>query len=134
TQIRTVHELSRPVRVMTTHSSWLMGSVPMGVDGIISGAGSVIPHLQVALFDAFQKGDLDRAQKVGDQIYAAVQAFYEAPYIDWQARMKQALVELGRMKCPAVRPPLQTLASDERLKHWLKQAGLTPDTVYAKVA
>src|SRR3546814_16947451 len=37
TQIRTLHALPRPVRVMTTHSSWLLGSVPMGVDGIISG-------------------------------------------------------------------------------------------------
>lgn len=132
-QIRTLHGLARPVNVMTTHSSWLMGSLPMGVRGIISGAGSVIANLQVALFDAFQQNDLARAKVVGDRIYAAVQAFYEAPYIDWQARMKETLVALGRLPNAVVRPPLQSSNDPKRLAYWLDRAGLTRETLYARV-
>ena len=131
-QIRTLHALARPVSVMTTHSSWLMGSLAMGARGIISGAGSVIANLQVALFDAYQKGDMQRAAQVGDRVYAAVQAFYAKPYIDWQARMKAALAMFGHLPNEAVRPPLKAIDDAERvrLSHWLAKAGLTSETVY----
>jgi 4-hydroxy-tetrahydrodipicolinate synthase len=130
-QIRTLHSLPRPVSVLTTHSSWLMGSLPMGVRGIISGAGSVIADLQVELFDAYQHSDMARAAVAGERIYAAVQAFYATPYIDWQARMKEALVMLGRLPAAHVRPPLKAISDPERLAFWMEKAGLTPETVYA---
>lgn len=130
THIRTLHALTRPVSVLTTHSSWLMGSIPMGVRGIISGAGSVIADLQVALFRAYQDSDMARAEAVGARVYAAVQAFYAKPYIDWQARMKTALVHLGRLPDACVRPPLKAIPDPERLDLWLDRAGLTRDTVY----
>ena len=133
-QIRTLHSLSRPVNVLTTHSSWLMGSLPMGVRGIISGAGSVIAGMQVELFDAYQQGDMARAAVAGERIYASVQAFYAAPYIDWQARMKEALVMLGRLPAAHVRPPLKAIGDPERLLFWMEKAGLTPETVYAGAA
>lgn len=134
TQIRTLHALTRPVSVLTTHSSWLMGSLAMGARGIISGAGSVIANLQVALFDAYQQGDSARAASVGERIYAATQAFYAKPYIDWQARMKETLVTLGRLPSACVRPPLKAIGDRDRLLAWLEKADLTRETVYAKVA
>ncbi len=63
--VRTLQGLARPVTVLTTHSSWLMSSLVMGCGGLLSGAGSVIADLQVALFEAVQAKDLARAQ--GDQ-------------------------------------------------------------------
>lgn len=129
-QIRTLHTLDRPVSVLTTHSSWLMGSLAMGARGIISGAGSVIADLQSALFQAYQDGDKVRCEAVGTRVYAAVQAFYDQPYIDWQARMKAALVSLGRMPAAHVRPPLKAIDDPQRLADWLARAGLTPETVY----
>ncbi|MDN5843257.1 MAG: dihydrodipicolinate synthase family protein [Alcaligenaceae bacterium] len=133
-QIRTLHSLSRPVSVLTTHSSWLMGSLAMGARGIISGAGSVVADLQVALFNAYQQGDMSKAALVGDRVYAAVQAFYDKPYIDWQARMKTALVMLGRLPAAHVRPPLKALNDTKALTRWLEVAGLTPETVYSSAA
>ena len=133
-QIRTLHSLARPVSVMTTHSSWLMGSLAMGARGIISGAGSVIADLQVALFNAYQQGDTVQAAAVGERVYAAVQAFYDKPYIDWQARMKEALVMFGRLPNAYVRPPLKAINDADRLAFWLERAGLTPETVYANAA
>ena len=38
--------LSRPVNVLTTHSSWLFASLVMGCNGLLSGSGSVIADLQ----------------------------------------------------------------------------------------
>ncbi len=128
--IRTLHALDRPVSVVTTHSSWLMGSLALGARGILSGAGSVVADLQVALFEAYESHDIPRFEQIGERVYAAVQAFYAEPYIDWQARMKEALVLFGRMPASHVRPPLKQVADHDRLKGWLAKAGLTPENVY----
>lgn len=128
--IRTLHTLDRPVSVITTHSSWLMGSLALGARGILSGAGSVVADLQVALFEAYQARDIPRFEAIGERVYAAVQAFYAEPYIDWQARMKEALVMLGRMPASHVRAPLKPIADHERLRGWLSKAGVDSANVY----
>ena len=71
---------------------------------------------------------------MGERVYAAVQAFYDQPYIDWQARMKEALVMLERLPAAHVRPPLKAIKDPERLSTWLDKAGLTPSTVYTASA
>ncbi|MFT5328565.1 MAG: 4-hydroxy-tetrahydrodipicolinate synthase [Planctomycetaceae bacterium] len=66
--IRELHALDRPVRVLSTHSMWLLGSLVLGCDGLLSGAGSVIANLQVALFQAVQRNDLQTARTINDRI------------------------------------------------------------------
>ncbi|HKW55576.1 MAG TPA: dihydrodipicolinate synthase family protein [Stellaceae bacterium] len=111
--IRTLHGLSRPVNVLSTHSAWLMGSLVLGCDGLLSGAGSVIADLQAALWRAVEAKDLAAAQAVNDRIYPLAQAFYAPPFLDMHNRMKEALVLLGRLKRAVVRPPLMKLSADE---------------------
>lgn len=111
--IRELHALDRPVRVLSTHSAWLLGSLVMGCDGLVSGAGSVIAHLQVAMWRAVQAGDLPEAQRVNDQMYPLVGAFYAEPLLDMHNRMKEALVILGQLDEAHVRPPLMKLPSSE---------------------
>lgn len=111
--IRELHALDRPVRVLSTHSAWLLGSLVMGCDGLLSGAGSVIAHLQVAMWRAVQSGDLPAAQRVNDQMYPLVRAFYAEPLLDMHNRMKEALVILGQLDEAHVRPPLMKLPSSE---------------------
>ncbi|MBM3629149.1 MAG: dihydrodipicolinate synthase family protein, partial [Alphaproteobacteria bacterium] len=72
--IRTLQSLPRPVNVLTTHSAWLMASLSMGANGLLSGAGSVVADLQVALFEAVQAGDLPRARRINDRLYPMQQA------------------------------------------------------------
>ncbi|HUN45158.1 MAG TPA: dihydrodipicolinate synthase family protein [Stellaceae bacterium] len=124
--IRTLATLKRPVTVLSTHSAWLMSSLVLGCGGLLSGAGSVIADLQVALFEAVQAKDLARAQAVSDRIYPLVQAFYAPPFLDMHNRMKEALVLLGRIPRAVVRPPLMKLpaAEIERLKTALAAARL----------
>lgn len=133
--IRTLHALDRPVRVLSTHSAWLLGSLALGCDGLLSGAGSVVAHLHVALWRAVQAGDLRTAQQVNDQLYPTVRAFYREPLLDMHNRMKEALVLLGRLEAAHVRPPLVRLARDEvnRIGDLLGEAQVTAETVYQPV-
>ncbi len=124
--LRELHALDRPVRVLTTHSMWLLPSLALGCDGILSGAGSVIASLQVALWRAVQAGDLAEARRVNDRIHPAVRAFYADPLLDMHNRMKEALVLLGRLGEAHVRPPLVKLPPGEiaRIGAQLAEAGL----------
>jgi 4-hydroxy-tetrahydrodipicolinate synthase len=125
--IRTLHGLSRRVNVLSTHSAWLMSSLVLGCDGLLSGAGSVIADLQAALWRAIEAKDLAAAQAVNDRLYPLAQAFYAPPFLDMHNRMKEALVLLGRLKRAVVRPPLVKLPADEirRIKAALDAAGVT---------
>jgi len=44
-QIRLLQSRARPVNVLTTHSSWLLSSLVLGCNGLLSGSGSVIAEL-----------------------------------------------------------------------------------------
>lgn len=127
--IRTFQNLPRPVNVLTTHSSWLMASLTLGCNGLLSGSGSVIADLQVALFRAVQAGDLKAAQAVNDRINPLSQAFYAPPFLDMHNRMKEALVLLGRLDKAVVRPPLMKISEAEiaRIRTALDQAGIARD-------
>jgi 4-hydroxy-tetrahydrodipicolinate synthase len=131
-QIRELKSLDKPVSVLTTHSAWLLGSLVMGCDGLLSGAGSVIPDLQVALFRAVEAGDLTRAKAINDRIYPMVRAFYDPPLLDMHNRMKATLALLGRLESATVRPPLMKPhpAEIEKIRGLLARAGITPDNVY----
>lgn len=134
--IRELAALSNPVNVLTTHSTWLLGSLAMGCQGLLSGAGSVIANLQVALFQAVSAGNLEKAREINDRIFPTVRAFYDSPLFDQHNRMKEALVMLGRLERAVVRPPLVKLTSEEisKIAHFIDLAGLRPETAYAKVA
>jgi 4-hydroxy-tetrahydrodipicolinate synthase len=124
--IRGLQSLPHPVTVLTTHSAWLMSSLVLGCNGLLSGAGSVIADLQVALFEAARRGDLARAQAINDRIYPIAQAFYAPPFLDMHNRMKEVLALLGKLPPAVVRPPLVKLPPHEieRLKQAIAAAGL----------
>src|SRR5208337_3337838 len=90
--IRALQSLPRPVNVLSTHSGWLMSSLVLGCNGLLSGAGSVIADLQVALWRAGQADDLKLAKRINQRMLPMVQAFYAPPFLDMHNRMKEALV------------------------------------------
>ena len=111
--IRRFQNLSNPVNVLTTHSSWLMASLVMGAKGLLSGAGSVIAPLQVKLFNAIKRNNLEKAKAINDKIFPLVQLFYKPPFLDMHNRMKETLVILKAMEKAIVRPPLMKLPKNE---------------------
>jgi 4-hydroxy-tetrahydrodipicolinate synthase len=124
--IRTLQRLPRPVNVLTTHSAWLLSSLVLGCNGLLSGSGSVIPDLQAELFRAVRAKDLSEAQRLNDRIYPLACVFYADPWADMHNRMKEALVLLGRLPRAVVRPPLVKLgrAEIDRIRLALVEAGL----------
>ncbi|HEX5317589.1 MAG TPA: dihydrodipicolinate synthase family protein [Stellaceae bacterium] len=124
--IRVLQSLPRPVTVLTTHSSWLLSSLVMGCGGLLSGAGSVIAALQVALFRAVQANDLTTARAVNDRIYPLAQAFYAPPFLDMHNRMKEVLALTGKLPPAVVRPPLVKLPEAEiaRLRAAIAASGI----------
>ena len=134
--IRELRSLDKPVNILSTHSAWLLSSLVQGCDGLLSGAGSVVANLQVALFRAFKNGDLTEARRLNDLIYPTVRAFYDTPFLDMHNRMKEALHYLGRLPEVHVRPPLMKLNTEEisKIKDCMDRANLSPKTVYQQVA
>jgi 4-hydroxy-tetrahydrodipicolinate synthase len=126
---RTLQSLPRPVNMLTTHSSWLMSSLVMGAKGLLSGAGSVIADMQVALFNAVQAKDLALAASINDDMYPIAQALYASPFVDMHNRMKECLALLGRIDKAVVRPPLMKLTDGEidRLRVALRAAHVTKE-------
>jgi 4-hydroxy-tetrahydrodipicolinate synthase len=135
-QIRALQSLPRPVHVLSTHSAWLYSSLVLGCNGLLSGSGSVIADLQVALFEAVQADDMKRARHINDRIYPIAQAFYADPFADMHNRMKEALVLLGRIPCAAVRPPLTKISDAEiaRIRQALNEAKVLREGALALAA
>ena len=124
--VRLLQARSRPVNVLTTHSSWLLSSLVLGCSGLLSGSGSVIADLQAQLFRAVRENDPEKAKTIHDRITPTAEVFYAEPWVDMHNRMKEALVLLGRLPRAVVRPPLTKLSPQEieRIRAALMAAGL----------
>ena len=124
--VRLLQSRARPVNVLTTHSSWLLSSLVLGCNGLLSGSGSVIADLQARLFHAVKTGKLEEAKALHDRITPTAEVFYAEPWVDMHNRMKEALVLLGKLPRAVVRPPLVKLsaAEIERIRAALIAAGL----------
>lgn len=127
--VRELQALDPPVHVLSTNSAWLLASLTMGCAGVLSGSGSVIADLHVALFRAVRAGDLAAARRINDRIYPLAACFYADPAVDMHNRMKEALVILGRQPRAVVRPPLVKLPPEEidTITAALAAAGLTAE-------
>jgi len=74
--IRVLQSRQPAVNVLTTHSAWLMSSLVLGCNGLLSGSGSVIADLQAQLWRAVQAGDLAAARRINDRIWPTAEVFY----------------------------------------------------------
>jgi 4-hydroxy-tetrahydrodipicolinate synthase len=135
-QIRVLQSRTPAVNVLTTHSAWLMSSLVLGCNGLLSGSGSVIADLQAQLWRAVQANDLAEARRLNDRIWPSAEVFYSEPWVDMHNRMKEALVLLGKLPRAVVRPPLMKLpaAEIERIRQALVAAGLLVEGGRAKKA
>ena len=124
--IELLQSREQPVNVLSTHSAWLLSSLVLGCNGLLSGSGSVIADLQSQLFQAVQKNDLSLAKKLHKRIAFTADVFYANPWVDMHNRMKEALVIMGKIPRAVVRPPLMKISESEilKIKVALKNAGL----------
>ena len=120
------------MNVLTTHSAWLMSSLVLGCNGLLSGSGSVIADLHVALWRAVQKKDLAQARLINDRIYPLASVFYSDPLLDMHNRMKEALALLGRIPSAACRLPWLRIPAVEvdRIRDALQRSGVKPEGAF----
>jgi 4-hydroxy-tetrahydrodipicolinate synthase len=125
-QIRALQGRARPINVLSTNSAWLLSSLVLGCNGLLSGSGSVIADLQARLYRAVKANDLKEARLLNDRIYPMARVFYADPFIDMHNRMKEALVLLGKLPRAVVRPPLVKIEEAEiaGIRDALVEAGL----------
>ncbi|MFJ4085447.1 dihydrodipicolinate synthase family protein [Pseudomonas psychrophila] len=125
-QIRLLHAQKNPVTMFTTQSAWLMASLAIGADGLLSGMGSVAADLQVNMYNAIKANDLKKAKEIQEFMFPLTEVFYSDPWTDMHNRMKEALVMLGKLPRAVVRPPLMKVsdAELERIRSALVSAGL----------
>jgi 4-hydroxy-tetrahydrodipicolinate synthase len=136
-QIRSLQGRKRPINVLTTNSAWLLSSLVLGCNGLLSGSGSVIADLQAKLYRAVKANDLAEARRLNDLIHPMARVFYADPFIDMHNRMKEALVLLGKLPRAVVRPPLVKIGDAEiaRIKEALIEAGLLgTETAHGRAA
>ncbi len=112
--VRALAGANPPVPVLTSNNSWLMPSLAVGGDGILSGSSNVVAEKHVELWRAIQAQDLARARACNDRLYPLVQVFYRPPFINMHTRMKEALVMMGVLEDATVRPPLLPIGEEER--------------------
>src|SRR5690349_70627 len=124
--IRALQSRKRPINVLSTNSAWLLSSLVLGCNGLLSGSGSVIADYQARLLRAVQANDLTEARRINDLIYPLMRVFYADPFVDMHNRMKEALVLLGKLPRAVVRPPLVKITATEiaRIRSALVEAGL----------
>src|ERR1700761_1202952 len=124
--VRALQGRKRPINVLSTNSAWLMSSLVLGCNGLLSGSGGVIADLQAKLFRAVKANDLAEARRLNDRIHPMARVFYADPFVDMHNRMKEALVLLGKLPRAVVRPPLVKITDAEiaRIKDALIEAGL----------
>jgi 4-hydroxy-tetrahydrodipicolinate synthase len=135
-QVRALQSRSRPINVLSTNSAWLLSSLVLGCNGLLSGSGSVIADLQARLYRAVAADDLAEARRLNDRIHPMATVFYADPFVDMHNRMKEALVLLGRLPRAVVRPPLVKIKEPEiaKIREALIAAGLLEATGKRKEA
>jgi 4-hydroxy-tetrahydrodipicolinate synthase len=125
---RALKSLDKDISILSSFSRSLFASLCIGADGILSGHGSLVGDLHVALWRAIERADLDAARRCWDRIRPIAEACYADPLLDGHNRMKEALAILGRIDGAHVRPPLQPIPDCERarLAAAVEAAGLRP--------
>ena len=120
-----VRSANHPVSLLTSFSTHLLPALAVGSDGILSGHGSVIAHLQAQLLAATTAGDLVAAREVYARVQHLTKVVYRAPMPNMYARMKEQLAMLGAPISTYVRPPLRPVSEEERtrLRRALVDAG-----------
>lgn len=128
TDLRLLRQHAPDVAFLNCIDEYLLPGLALGGDGVIVGCACFVPELIVSLVRALERRDLVEAQQIEEKLFPAVRFIYgmgEPTGVAHQ-RMKEALVMMGRLSSPVVRPPLKTMSVEERsrLREELLSAGI----------
>ena len=124
---RAVQKAAPHVRVMASGDEHLLTCYVLGSEGSLVSLADIIPEDIVALDAAVRASDLAAARRRHEIVYPLAKAIYGTAPGGWaNARLKACLHLLGRIPCPATKPPIGPLPQAEisRLRDALRAVGL----------
>jgi 4-hydroxy-tetrahydrodipicolinate synthase len=124
--VRHLRSLPREVAVLTGNDNFILESFVLGADGALIGFGTLATSLQVAMYDAWTRGDHETAFALGRRIQRLADVIFAQPVRDYRVRTKEALVMQGVIPRATVRAPLMPVndAERDRMRAALVEAGL----------
>jgi 4-hydroxy-tetrahydrodipicolinate synthase len=116
----------RHTTLLTGNDNFILESFLLGAEGALIGFGTLATRMQVQMVEAWQRGDLDEAMRLGGIIQPLADVVFGPPVRNYRARTKEALVMLGVLDGATVRPPLLPVSDREReeVRRALQRAGL----------
>lgn len=114
--VRAIKDQHPDVSILTCHDEYLLPTMIFGIEGALVGFGSLVPELITGLWKAVEANDLVAARAYEDKLLPLKLAVYGMgePSGDAHARLKEALVQRGKLPSPLMRPPIPTLTQAER--------------------
>jgi 4-hydroxy-tetrahydrodipicolinate synthase len=124
--VRLVSSLPSRPTVLNGNDNFLLEAYMLGAGGALLGFGTLATAEQVEMETAVREGDSERATGLGRRLQELADVIFAPPVRDYRARLKHALVRLGVIAEPHVRPPLLSLPEEEqgRVEQALKEAAL----------
>jgi len=106
-------------------SRLMLPALTLGAAGCVDGPPSLAPEIWVELWQAYQAGDLKRAEAAQDKGFAVANALFSCG--EFHAVLKATLTERLGIDCGAPRPPGLPLTAEQHiaLKKALAEHGLT---------
>jgi 4-hydroxy-tetrahydrodipicolinate synthase len=125
--VNTMRTVAPDAVILNGNDNFLLEAYLLGADGALLGFGTLAAREQVRMLHAVRAGDLPRAKELGGILQPLCDVIFAPPVRDYRARTKHALVMLGVIDHPYVRPPLLPLSPEEGLgiERALKEASLT---------
>ena len=130
-QVFELRQKAPHISILTCHDEYILASTMCGVDGAILGFATFVPELISDMMEAAKRNDWVTAKKLNEQLYYLKLATYgsDEPPMYAHAYLKEAMVQIGRLKHARVRPPVPPLtdAEREKIRKLLEKAGMLQD-------
>jgi 4-hydroxy-tetrahydrodipicolinate synthase len=109
--------------ILTGSEFLILAALQLGCDGFVGGLHNLCPHMAVALYDAFRRGDIERARELQQDMIATWQLFRYGSI--WGA-FDEALRHLGICQRATGKPYITEMPETDRkavraiLDHYVK--------------
>ena len=99
---------------LTGSARLMLSGLTIGASGCVDGPPCVAPELWVAIWDAYNDGDLPRAEAAQDKASELLSVVLRHGYAGYIASVKAIATERLGVDCGDPRPPLSPLTADQR--------------------
>jgi 4-hydroxy-tetrahydrodipicolinate synthase len=130
-RVQLVKAVNEEFSVLAGHDAHLLNVLQLGGDGTVPATANFAPQRHVALYRAFEAGDIERALALLPDLLACLDVF-RIPG-SFQSLVKESMGLAGLADVVSARQPALPLSADSRarLRDTLDRAGLLPAKVEA---